>query len=197
MADSVSNRGWATTSKDDPSVQALRTHLLENNGVKGLEIVGAQDIQQASALFRRDGYVIVADVLNGEQTEFLAQGCDQVVSEIIALDTDHKGNRGPHRYSFGGSSLTRSQLHRAEWQMLLDLPVVHQLVSNIFGSAEYCLRVARRMSLMALSPPVCRVCDFCLIFVPFGHYDEPEILPYTISLICSIGADGRQLVAFP
>ena len=74
MADSVSNRGWATTSKDDPSVQALRTHLLENNGVKGLEIVGAQDIQQASALFRRDGYVIVADVLNGEQTEFLAKG---------------------------------------------------------------------------------------------------------------------------
>ncbi len=142
MADSVSNRGWATTSKDDPSVQALRTHLLENNGVKGLEIVGAQDIQQASALFRRDGYVIVADVLNGEQTEFLAQGCDQVVSEIIALDTDHKGNRGPHRYSFGGSSLTRSQLHRAEWQMLLDLPIVHQLVSNIFGSAEYCLRAA-------------------------------------------------------
>jgi hypothetical protein len=39
---------------------------------------------------------------------------------------------------------------------------------------------------------VCRVCDFCLIFVPFGHYDEPKILPYPISLICSIAADGRQ-----
>ena len=26
-----------------------------------------------------------------------------------------------------------------------------------------CLRVARRMSLMALSAPVCLVCDFCLI----------------------------------
>ena len=26
-----------------------------------------------------------------------------------------------------------------------------------------------------------------LIFVPFGHYDEPEILPYEIPLICSIG----------
>ncbi len=46
---------------------------------------------------------------------------------------------------------------------------------------------------MVLSPAVWRVCGFCLIFVPFGHYDEPEILSYTIPLICSIGADVRQL----
>ena len=44
-----------------------------------------------------------------------------------------------------------------------------------------------------MAAPVWRVCDFCLIFVPFGHYDEPEILPYEIPLICSIGADVRQL----
>ena len=43
-----------------------------------------------------------------------------------------------------------------------------------------------------VSLPVCRVYDFCLIFVPFGHYDEPEILSYAIPLICSIGADGEQ-----
>ena len=49
------------------------------------------------------------------------------------------------------------------------------------------------MSLIALAAPVWRVCDFCLIFVPFGHYDEPEILPYEIPLICSIGADVRQM----
>ena len=49
------------------------------------------------------------------------------------------------------------------------------------------------MSLIALDAPVCRVCDFWLIFVPFGRYDETEILPYAIRLICSIGADVRQL----
>jgi hypothetical protein len=48
------------------------------------------------------------------------------------------------------------------------------------------------MSLIAKAAPVCLVCDFCLIFVPFGHYDEPEILSYTIKLICSIGVDVRQ-----
>jgi hypothetical protein len=62
----------------------------------------------------------------------------------------------------------------------------------IFSSAEYCLRVARRIPLIALVAPVYRVCDFCLICVPFGHYDEPEILSYAIPMMCSIGADVRQ-----
>jgi len=64
---------------------------------------------------------------------------------------------------------------------------------RIFSSAEYCFRVARRMSLIALAAPVWRVCDFYLIFVPFGHYDEPETLPYEIRLVCSIGADVKHL----
>jgi len=63
---------------------------------------------------------------------------------------------------------------------------------RIFSSAEYCLRVARRMSLVALAAPVWRVCNFCLIFVLFGHFDEPETLPYEIRLVCSIGADVKQ-----
>ena len=34
--------------------------------------------------------------------------------------------------------------------------------------------------------------DFCLIFVPFGHYDEPEILRYAITSIYPKGADVRH-----
>jgi hypothetical protein len=34
--------------------------------------------------------------------------------------------------------------------------------------------------------------DFCLIFVPFGHYDEPETLPYENPSICPRGVDVRQ-----
>jgi len=34
--------------------------------------------------------------------------------------------------------------------------------------------------------------DFCLIFVPFGHYDEPEILPYENPSMCPMGADVRH-----
>jgi len=50
--------------------------------------------------------------------------------------------------------------------------------------------------LIAWDVPVCRVCDFCLIFVPLGHFDEPETLPYAIRLVCSIDADVRQ-TGFP
>ena len=142
MNDRVQPKGWATKPKGDPSVQALRGHLQRNNGIKGLEVLSPKDVDRAVTLFRRDGFVVVADVLSEEQTNFLAAGCDEVVSEIVALDADNKGNRGTHRYSFGGSSLTRSQLHRPEWQMLLDLPSVDQLVSAIFGSADYALRSA-------------------------------------------------------
>jgi len=34
--------------------------------------------------------------------------------------------------------------------------------------------------------------DFCLIFVPFGLYDEPEILPYENCPICPRNADVRH-----
>ena len=34
--------------------------------------------------------------------------------------------------------------------------------------------------------------DFCLIFVPFGHYDETEIIPYEKPSVCPKGADVRH-----
>ena len=80
--------------------------------------------------------MVIANVLNSEQVDVLAQGCNAVVADILALDQNRAGNRGSHRYSFGGSSLTRSQLHRPEWQMLLDIPTVTDIVSAIFGSPD-------------------------------------------------------------
>ena len=123
-------------------VTAQRTYLTAHNGIKGLSVLEPGHTEEAVKLFRRDGFVVVANVLTKEQTDFLAQGCTTVVREILALDEGRAGNRGSHRYSFGGSSLTRSQLHRPEWQMMLDIPVVNDLVSGIFGSPDYSLRAA-------------------------------------------------------
>lgn len=126
----------------DPEVLALRAHLEAHNGIKGLDILEAKDVSHAADLFRRDGFVVIANALTSEQTDFLAKGCHDVMSEILALDEGRRGNRGSHRYSFGGSSLTRSQLHRPEWQMLLDIPVVTEVVTSIFQSSNYVLRAA-------------------------------------------------------
>jgi len=123
-------------------IARLRAYLEANNGMKGLEILSPADVAHAAEIFRRDGFVVIADALTAEQTDFLAQGCAEVAADILALDEGRAGNRGSHRYSFGGSSLTRSQLHRPEWQMLLDVPLVDQVVTAIFGSPDYALRAA-------------------------------------------------------
>ena len=132
--------GWNDIPSTDPEVVKLRRHLEENSGIRGQEILQPADIERAVELFRRDGLVVVENVLNSEQIEFLAMGCSEIVNEVISLDSDSKGNRGSHRYSFGGSSMTRSQLHRPEWQMLLEVPEVIRLVNAVFGSEDYILR---------------------------------------------------------
>ena len=128
------------TASSDHTAQ--RAYLAANNGIKGLEVLAPGNILRALELFRRDGFVVIADVLTPDQTAYLAAGCAEVAGEVLALDEGRSGNRGSHRYSFGGSSLTRSQLHRPEWQMMLQVPFVDELVSAIFGSRDYALRAA-------------------------------------------------------
>ena len=129
-------------SGNPDDLSELRNHLQAHNGLKGLEIVLPAEVERIVRLFRRDGFVVVADILNPDQIAQLAEGCDAVIKEIVALDSARAGNRGSHRYSFGGSSLTRSQLHQPAWQMLLQLPSISTLLTAIFGSEHYTLRAA-------------------------------------------------------
>ncbi len=134
--------GWSDRQKDDPEIQALIEHLSANNGIQDLTILTPDDIEEAVKVFKRDGFVVIADVLDNAQVDQLAAGCNEVINEVVALDTENRGNRGSHRYSFGGSSLTRSQLHRPAWQMLLEVDVVHEILTQIWGSTDYILRAA-------------------------------------------------------
>ncbi len=132
----------AGVDADTNEIATLRARLEAENGIKGLEILQPKDLRRAVELFRRDGFVVIADALNSEQVEILAKGCNEVAAEVLELDKGRAGNRGSHRYSFGGSSLTRSQLHRPEWQMLLEVQLVSEVVTAIFGSPDYALRAA-------------------------------------------------------
>lgn len=135
--------GWAGPSPDDPAVRALREHIEANAGIVGLEILDPADIDDAVRIFDRDGFVVIRDALTPEQTETLRTGVLEVVNEIVAADDAQlSGNRGSHRYSFGGSSVTRSMLHRPEWRMLLDLPTIEPILTAIFGSDAYMVRAA-------------------------------------------------------
>ena len=129
-------------SGSEVDVDALRAHLAAHNGIKGLEVLDPTEVDRAVCIFHRDGFVVVRDALDAEQLAFLRAGVDEAVGGIVALDPDRSGNRGSHRYSFGGSSMTRSMLHRPEWQMLIDLPTVTPIVTAIFQSSDYMLRAA-------------------------------------------------------
>lgn len=121
---------------------ALREELAGANGIQGLEVFTPDAIADVVRVFRRDGFVVVADVLEPDQLELLRSCAAMALAEILALDPQRRGNRGSHRYSFGASSTTRSQLHRPGWQQLVDLATITPIVTAIFGSDDYILRSA-------------------------------------------------------
>ena len=51
----------------DPGVEALRSHLRQYNGIRGLEVCAQHEIKRAARIFHRDGFVVVRDLLNVEQ----------------------------------------------------------------------------------------------------------------------------------
>ena len=132
--------GWVNRDPQDAKVQKLRAYLDNNNGMKGLEILAPDEIDRAVKIFYRDGFVVVRDVLNTERLDFLQKGCDRVVREMLKLDPHRIGNRGSHRYSFGGASKTGHLMHQPEWAMLLDLETVTPILTAIFGSPKYIAR---------------------------------------------------------
>ncbi len=143
--DSVSKKaldelGWVGCKPDDPDVVALRDHLEANNGLKGLEILSPHEVERAARIFHRDGFVAVKNVLTPEQLETLRGGCDRVIHDMLANDKNRQGNRGSHRYSFGSASRTGQLLHYPEWAMLVDLPTLTPILTEIFGAPSYICR---------------------------------------------------------
>jgi hypothetical protein len=134
--------GWFGIDRHSSEIVEQREYLEANTGLDGLEVLDPSEIDRAVEIFRRDGFVIVRDALDADQAALLRNGVVEVVNDIVALDAERGGNRGSHRYSFGGSSATPSMLHRPEWQMLVDLPTVTPILTAIFESTGYMLRAA-------------------------------------------------------
>ena len=83
----------------------------------------------------------VKDVLVGERLEILRSGCDKVIRHMLAWDDDPQrprvGNRGSHRYSFGGAPAHFGCQY--EWSMMIDPPVLDAVLTAIFKSDKYIL----------------------------------------------------------
>jgi hypothetical protein len=130
-----------TRSFDDPGVVALRQRLRERNGIPGLEVVTPDEVERATSLFHRDGFVAVRDAIEPGQLERLRNAAAEVIETLVAADPEGAVGGGagglPHRYSFGATSATRQMFHRPEWCELLDMPATTPILTAIFGSPNY------------------------------------------------------------
>jgi len=132
--------GWVGVDRDSVEFENKRQYLSANNGIEGLEVVVPEEVERATRIFYRDGFVVVRDVLDKNQLDEIRCGCDRVIHEMLTLDKERIGNRGSHRYSFGSASRSGHQVHHPEWAMLIDLPTVTPILTSIFDSNDYITR---------------------------------------------------------
>ena len=128
---------------DDPEVVALRAYLREHNGLRGLEICSPEEVDRAARIFRRDGFVVVKDLLDAEQIERWRDGCARVLKQLLEIPGLGRRKyvtetgRLPHRYSYGTCSGCRQTVHDPDWAAMIDLPTTTPILMKIFGSADY------------------------------------------------------------
>ena len=128
---------------DDPEVAALRDHLRQHNGMRGLDICEPSEVERAARIFRRDGFVVVRDLLDADALSRWREGCARVLRQILEIPGSdgrkyvNETGRLPHRYSYGSSSASRQLLHDPVWASMVDLPATTPILTEIFGSQGY------------------------------------------------------------
>jgi len=129
---------------DDPKVAAYRKFLEENNCIKGLELLSPEDedfVERAVRLFKRDGFVVVKDVLSAQKLQQMRNVTDGILGAIRSVDPTASAGGGagglPHRYSIGGASATRNNFHHQAYCELIDHQILTPVLTRIFESSEY------------------------------------------------------------
>ena len=95
------------------------------------EVVTAGEVERAVQIFRRDGFVLLADALTADELQFARQGADRVVGEQTGAIALEEANRGFARYSFG------QQIQHPEWAQLVELDPVVDVVTAIWESEDF------------------------------------------------------------
>ena len=62
-------------------------------------------------------------------------GLERVIRAMCALDPQRIGNRGSHRYSFGGAVGALGE--EAAWSVLVDPPALMPVMAAIFGTEDF------------------------------------------------------------
>lgn len=136
-------RAPARRARNHQEVQALRHHLRENNGIRGLEICEPREVERAARIFHRDGFVVVKDALSADALAAMREACERnlrtILSKPHASDRKYVQETGrlPHRYCYGTCSASRQMMHEPAWANIIDMPTTTPILEAIFGSSDY------------------------------------------------------------
>ena len=128
---------------DHPDVERLRKRLKQHNGIHGLEILSPDEVERAARIFRRDGFVVVRDLLDEAHLAQFRRGSARALRQLLEIPGKDQrkyvteSGRLPHRYSYGTASASRQMLHEEEWAAMVDLPTTTPILAEIFGSMDY------------------------------------------------------------
>ena len=128
---------------DHPDVERLRKRLKLHNGIHGLEILSPDEVERAARIFRRDGFVVVRDLLDAAHLAQFRRGSARALRQLLEIPGKDQrkyvteSGRLPHRYSYGTASASRQMLHEEEWAAMVDLPTTTPILAEIFGSMDY------------------------------------------------------------
>jgi len=70
---------------DHPDVERLRDHRRRNNGIQGIEICDPDEVERAARIFRRDGFVVVRDLLDEEHLATFRRGSARALRQILEV----------------------------------------------------------------------------------------------------------------
>ena len=70
---------------DDPEVVALREKLRQHNGICGLDICEPHELERIIRVFRRDGFVVVRDLLDEDQLTRFREGSARILKDILSI----------------------------------------------------------------------------------------------------------------
>ena len=97
----------------------------------GVKIFEPGEVEQATTVFHRDGFVCVKNPLREEQFTLNKAGAERVMQEQEDECGIENMNRGYARHSFS------NQLHNWEWCILIDLPTILPILDAIWMNDDY------------------------------------------------------------
>lgn len=133
---------------DHPDVVALRAYLREQNGLKQVEICTPNELEKIAAIFQRDGFVVVRDLLDQDALSTFREGSTERLKDLLCIPGQDgrkyltETRRLPHRYSYGTSSGSRQLLHDLRWASMVDLPTTTPILKTLFGPGGYSVQGA-------------------------------------------------------